>query len=344
MGEGGTASASRPQPGTAAQASPQLQASSSPGGSTATQPAAREPQDELTKNTPYAVITKQRRSRRRHLHTGASLIAPRQADTSCAADAANVTSDRAEAPSAGSVSQDALARVTDSQTEHALGGQHKATPQHEAVSSDAVIVDSHSVRPAMHVTSNLVAVLVEEGGYTAPNASAAKPVDAVSTRQRKKRIERRPGPSAFPQLPHELALHLQSTSIHTSTHLSSPPSPVHTPFAQASDTVQRTPAQTEQLADAMQQRLWQLQMAEVRAEEQGRTGQCHLTQHGGYMQRGSQERLPRRRTTRSMLRGSDTQTGGTHSSSLHLPISFSVLLTHGQSVALAHVTVLNGHR
>ncbi|KAL0047976.1 hypothetical protein WJX82_004829 [Trebouxia sp. C0006] len=50
-------------------------------------------------------------------------------------------------------------------------------------------------------------------------------------------------------------------------------------------------------------------MDQVRAEEDQEGGQQHLGRHGGYMQRGGQERLPRRRTTRSLLRGADVQTG-----------------------------------
>jgi len=139
--------------------------------------------------------------------------------------------------------------------------------------------------------------------------SAMSADDAASwhSRQKKKHL-RKPGPSAFPQLPHEHALQLQSTCI--ATHSASPPS--YQPpkgRSQASDRPQQGPAQTDQLADAMQQRLWRLQMDQVRAEEDRQGGQQHLSRHGGYTQRGGQERLPRRRTTRSLLRGADVQTG-----------------------------------
>ncbi len=127
------------------------------------------------------------------------------------------------------------------------------------------------------------------------------------SRQKKSRL-RKPGPSAFPQLPYERALQLQSACI--DTHSTSPLSPQpHRGRAQASDRPQQGPAQTDHLADAMQQRLWRLQMDQVRAEEDREGGQQHLGRHGGYMQRGGQERLPRRRTTRSLLRGADVQTG-----------------------------------
>ncbi|KAL3160062.1 hypothetical protein ABBQ38_009777 [Trebouxia sp. C0009 RCD-2024] len=116
---------------------------------------------------------------------------------------------------------------------------------------------------------------------------------------------RKPGPSAFPQLPYERSLLLQQSAA----------SPVDEhndalPYS-ASDTAQQTSAQTDILADAMQQRL---QLQEHRAEGgglgEGQGGpQQRMSQHGGYMQRGGRERLPCRRTTRSMLRGADTQTG-----------------------------------
>jgi len=139
--------------------------------------------------------------------------------------------------------------------------------------------------------------------------SAASADDAASWRSRQKKHHlRKPGPSAFPQLPHERALQLQSACI--DTHSTSPPSPQPPQArAQASDMPRQGPALTDQLADAMQQRLWRLQMDQVRAKEDRQGGQQHLSRHGGYMQRGGQERLPRRRTTRSLLRGADVQTG-----------------------------------
>ena len=77
----------------------------------------------------------------------------------------------------------------------------------------------------------------------------------------------------------------------------------------AADMPAHMPAQTDQMADAMQQRLWRLQMDELRADSDRHAAQQHLSQHGGYMQRGGQERRARRRTTRSMLRAADVQNG-----------------------------------
>lgn len=132
------------------------------------------------------------------------------------------------------------------------------------------------------------------------NRSAVK----GSKRKRKDSRGRKPGPPAFPQLPYERSLQQQQSEWDAGA-----PS---TDFGEvlASDTARQTCAQTDMLADAMQR---QLQLRESRADGglgEGQEGpQQQLSQHGGYMQRGSQERLPRRRTTRSMLRGADTQTG-----------------------------------
>lgn len=143
---------------------------------------------------------------------------------------------------------------------------------------------------------------------SAVNGTESADSDACWRGRQKKNHLRKPGPSAFPQLPHERALQLQSACI--DTHSTSPLSPQPPQArAQASDTPRQVPAQTDQLADAMQQRLWRLQMDQVRAEEDREGGQQHLGRHGGYMQRGGQEKLPRRRTTRSLLRGADVQTG-----------------------------------
>ena len=126
-------------------------------------------------------------------------------------------------------------------------------------------------------------------------------------RQKKGRRHCKPGPSAFPQLPYERSLQLEQ-SVQNSASRSTDSE--HDLPVSASDTAWQTSAQTDVLADAMQQRL---QLQERRAEGpfgEGQEGpQQRLSQHGGYMQRGSQERLPRRRTARSMLRGADTQTG-----------------------------------
>lgn len=123
-------------------------------------------------------------------------------------------------------------------------------------------------------------------------------------RRKKSRKHCKPGPSAFPQLPYERSLQLQQSARALA---SQTPDSKHVP---ASDTARQTSARTDILADAMQRRL---QLQERRADRVLGGGadepQQRLTQHGGYMQRGVQERLPHRRTTRSMLRGADTQTG-----------------------------------
>ena len=126
------------------------------------------------------------------------------------------------------------------------------------------------------------------------------------TGKKKMRRHSKPGPSAFPQLPFERSLQLEQTAREPASQSTNSE---HGPGL-ASDTAWKTSAQTDILADAMQQRL---QLQERRAEggpAEGQEGpQQRLSQHGGYMQRGARERLPRRRTTRSMLRGADTQTG-----------------------------------
>ena len=144
-------------------------------------------------------------------------------------------------------------------------------------------------------------------GGAVNSAVSADEAASWHRKQKKNRI-RKSGPSAFPQLPHERALQLQSAcdAGHTATPSSHQPPQAR---AQASDMPWQGPAQADQLADAMQQRLWRLQMDQVRAEEDQQGGQQHLSRHGGYMQRGGQERVPRRRTTRSLLRGADVQTG-----------------------------------
>ena len=131
---------------------------------------------------------------------------------------------------------------------------------------------------------------------------------AIKSGRRRKKGRRhcKPGPSAFPQLPYERFLQLEHSAQDPAPHSSdSDLKPVLAP-----DAAWQTSAQTDILADAMQRRL---QLQERRAG--GGLGEGHegpqqrLSQHGGYMQREAQERLPRRRTTRSMLRGTDTQTG-----------------------------------
>ena len=72
-----------------------------------------------------------------------------------------------------------------------------------------------------------------------------------------------------------------------------------------------------------------------------------MSHHGGYMQREGHERLPRRRTTRSMLRAIDLQTGEQNvtSASNSLPgchsisTAFTAFLRLTSAVALSlHVT------
>lgn len=169
-------------------------------------------------------------------------------------------------------------------------------------------VTTHEARKSCNPIAALALNADKPQASSAVNSAASADSDASWRGRQKKNHLRKPGPSAFPQLPHERALQLQSACI--DTHSTSPPSPQPPQArAQASDMPQQGPAQTDQLADAMQQRLWRLQMDQVRAEEDQEGGQQHLGRHGGYMQRGGQERLPRRRTTRSLLRGADVQTG-----------------------------------
>lgn len=127
-----------------------------------------------------------------------------------------------------------------------------------------------------------------------------------SRRKRKDSRPHKPGPPAFPQLPYERSLQQQQSEGDAASHCTD----CEHQTGLASESARQTCAQTDMLADAMQR---QLQLRERRAEGalgEGQEGpQQRLSQHGGYMQRGYQERLPRRRTTRSMLRGADTQTG-----------------------------------
>lgn len=152
------------------------------------------------------------------------------------------------------------------------------------------------------------------GDETTSNALETDLYDspAVRQRRRKKGGARQPGPPAFPQLPYQRTLQLLESS-HTESASSSLAEPGSASPATALDTAQHKPAQTDNMAAGMQSRLQQLQMQELRAEGQGegqeRGPQQQMSQHGGYMQREGCERLPRRRTTRSMLRGADTQTG-----------------------------------
>ncbi len=181
------------------------------------------------------------------------------------------------------------------------GTGHTEAPAQSATAPGANMTDLQSAPPLSQ----------EEDPKVRAKVGMNESADIAPARRRRKKIAGKPGPSAFPQLPHERTLQLQSPSIHTHTHQpsSSSTSPTRSSADQASDTAQRAAPRTDKLADAMQQRLWRLQMDELREGDQRAEGQQHLSQHGGYMQRGNQERLPRRRTTRSMLRGADVQTG-----------------------------------
>lgn len=170
---------------------------------------------------------------------------------------------------------------------------------------------SHGV--SRSITANPVAVLVKAEDMPAASSafdlgvSADDPPSWRGKRKHKRKPANKPGPSAFPQLPHERALQLQSSITAITT-----PSSSHSQRESrtpAADMPAHTPAQTDQMADAMQQRLWRLQMDELRADSDRHTAQQHLSLHGGYMQKGGQERRPRRRTTRSRLRAADVQDG-----------------------------------
>lgn len=152
-------------------------------------------------------------------------------------------------------------------------------------------------------------LLADCGTTTSAESDEPRNRSAVkgSRGKRKDSRPRKPGPPAFPQLPYERSLQQQQSECDAGSHCTEYE---HGLPLLASDTARQTCAQTDMLADAMQR---QLQLRERRAEGglgEGQEGpQQRLSQHGGYMQRGSQERLPCRRTTRSMLRGADTQTG-----------------------------------
>lgn len=160
-----------------------------------------------------------------------------------------------------------------------------------------------------HITVNPVAIVAEAEDKPAANSAFSFGVSADDppSQQGKRKHTRKPGPSAFPKLPHEHALQLQASTATITTPSSSYSQPDSR--TSAADMPTHMPAQTDQMADAMQQRLWRLQMDELRADSDRHTAQQHLSQHGGYMQRGGQERRPRRRTTRSMLRAADVQDG-----------------------------------
>ena len=159
-----------------------------------------------------------------------------------------------------------------------------------------------------------------------------RPVHNRDRRRKKARRHSKPGPSAFPQLPFERSLQLGQSARDSA-------SQSEHGRGWASDTAWQTSAQTDILADAMQQRL---QLQERRADgglaEGQERPQHRLSQHGGYLQRGAQERLPRRRTTRSMLRGADTQTGKRPASS-HLRTAWDLLKqqTSGGRCTFLHV-------
>ena len=178
---------------------------------------------------------------------------------------------------------------------------------------------------AANVIPNAAAIIAE--GQLPNNAEAnmtALETDmhdsaAIRHSQRKRGSARQPGPSAFPQMPYERSLQLLESS---NANLSGPSlaEPGSVSPVPELDTIQHTHAETDSMAAGMQSRLQQLQMQELRAEGEGQGAgpQHQMSQHGGYMQREGHERLPRRRTTRSMLRGADTQTGDSLLM-LHLP-------------------------
>lgn len=157
---------------------------------------------------------------------------------------------------------------------------------------------------------NAIAELAEQSAFAEGGSAAAALSDEAVNRTANKHGRRRKrgprpqkaGPSAFPQLPYERALHLSAASRVDEYTDALPIS--------ASDAAQQTCAQTDILADAMQQRLHLQERKAEGVPGEGQGGpQQHMSQHGGYMQRGGLERLPCRRTTRSILRGADTQTG-----------------------------------
>ena len=176
---------------------------------------------------------------------------------------------------------------------------------------------TRSVTP-VSLVPNAVAELTQQpsladSGTTSVVMSGDVVTSTATKRGRGKKKETRPckaGPPAFPELPYERSLRLHDSESHAQPLAPHLAESRHALPASASDTARHTSAQTDTLADAMQQRL---QLQERWAEGplgEGQGGpQQRLSQHGGYMQREGQERLPRRRTTRSMLRGADTQTG-----------------------------------
>lgn len=133
----------------------------------------------------------------------------------------------------------------------------------------------------------------------------------------------KPGPSAFPQLPHEAVLQQAAADQHPSlslTEQSMPDPHAGPPQQQNGLTAEQQAAawnvSAEQPAGQAQAEAEQGQadsnQKEANSEEGPRQDglrQYVKSHHGGYMQRGGHERLPHRRTTRSMLRGADVQTG-----------------------------------
>lgn len=110
----------------------------------------------------------------------------------------------------------------------------------------------------------------------------------------------KPGPSAFPQPTHEICLQRMAADLQSST--ASPCSSQTTTTEQPSSATA-----TAQAPDAQQPQ------GQAHTQQGGdqhvQLRQQAMTHHGGYMQREGHERLPRRRTTRSILRGVDLQTG-----------------------------------
>ena len=133
----------------------------------------------------------------------------------------------------------------------------------------------------------------------------------------------KPGPSAFPQPPHEAVLQQAAADQHLSLSLaqqSMPDRHAGPPQQQNGLTAEQQAAAwnlgTEQTAGQAQAEAEQGQAESQQEQADSKEGPCQhgvrqyvKSHHGGYMQRGGHERLSYRRTTRSMLRGADVQTG-----------------------------------
>ena len=117
-------------------------------------------------------------------------------------------------------------------------------------------------------------------------------------------IFHKPGPSAFPQMPHEVYVQ----------HAAARQDVLSSASCQNIDTCinadqQQTAAEQQHPAEALQNADQGYSAASEHETQQEGVRQFAKSHHGGYMQREGQERTPHRRTTRSMLRGADVQTG-----------------------------------